>query len=126
MPNINRVKLCHKHGFYNAIENDRCPDCKRSSDKTYDKALRAKDRQAIYNSKKWKQVRELAILRANFLCEECLRNGVECLGEEVDHIIELRDRIDLAYDLDNLQYLCKKHHREKTEREKEKRRSNLI
>lgn len=64
-------------------------------------------------------------MRDNFLCQECLRQGIEVKGEEVDHKLELSDRPDLAYDLHNLEYLCRKHHREKTEREKKNRLSKL-
>lgn len=121
MPQINKRKICNKHGFYDAIENASCPKCKKQSNKTYDSTMRSKDRAKIYNSKKWKVVREKAIIRDNMMCQECLRNGIHTQGKEVDHIIELSDRPDLAYDLDNLEYLCVPCHRKKTEKEKNKR-----
>ena len=61
------------------------------------------------------------MIRDEFLCVECKKLGILTKGEEVDHIEELQDRMDLAYDLDNLQLLCRKHHRDKTEKEKIKR-----
>lgn len=122
MSQINKRKLCNKHSFYNAIENPNgCPKCRKESNKQYDSNIRSEDRKKIYNSKKWKQVRELAMIRDEFLCVECKKLGILTKGEEVDHIEELQDRMDLAYDLDNLQLLCRKHHRDKTEREKIKR-----
>jgi len=121
MPTINRRKICPKHSFYDAIENPSCPECKKVSDKTYDKTMRASDRQKIYNDKRWKIVREKAMIRDLMMCCECRRNGISTLGEEVDHVIELQDRIDLAFDLDNLEYLCKPCHSKKTKIEKAKR-----
>lgn len=57
------------------------------------------------------------MLKSNFLCVHCLLEGLESKGDEVDHIIPLSEDITLAYDLDNLQYLCKKHHAIKTAKE---------
>ena len=122
MPQINKRKLCNKHNFYDSIiYPNGCPKCRKESNKQYDSNIRSEDRKKIYNSTKWKQVRELAMIRDEFLCVECKKLGILTKGEEVDHIEELQDRMDLAYDLDNLQLLCRKHHRDKTEREKIKR-----
>lgn len=106
MPTINTKKLCNKHGFYNALESNSCPKCRKESNKTYDTTLRASDRKKIYNSAKWKQVRELAILRDEFLCVECKKLGIETIATEVHHIIELAEDITKAYDLDNLESIC--------------------
>lgn len=119
IPVLNKKKLCNKHGFYK--DSDSCPKCKQESNKDYDNNLRAKDRKKIYNSKQWKSVRLKAMVRDNFLCVECKKLGIDTEGEEVDHIIELSDDITKAFDLDNLQYLCYKHHAEKTQIEREKR-----
>ncbi len=124
MAKLNKRKLCSTHGFYNAIESPSCPLCKKQTNKTYDTTLRAKDRQKIYNSKKWKTVREQAILRDLFKCQECKRNGIDTQGEEVDHIVELSDDISLAYELSNLQFLCKACHSKKTYKEKTNRAKN--
>lgn len=123
IPIVNQKKLCNKqgHGFYNGVENKSCPKCRKESNKQYDSNIRSEDRKKIYNSKKWKQVRELAMIRDEFQCVACKRLGIETKFDEVDHIIELSDDISKAYDLDNLQCLCKSHHREKTEQEKRKR-----
>ena len=108
---INRVKLCNKHGFYNAIENVRgCPQCSKQYNKQYTATLRAKDRQKIYNSKQWRDVRELALLRDCMLCQVCLKNKIQTKATEVHHIQYLEHRIDLAYDLDNLISVCSKCH----------------
>lgn len=107
MPQINKRKLCNKHSFYNAIDNPNgCPKCRKESNKDYDTNIRAEDRKKIYNSTKWKLVRGEAILRDEFLCQPCKRNGVETLAEEVHHVIELKDDITKAYELDNLESTC--------------------
>lgn len=113
MPQINKRKLCNKHSFYNAIENPNgCPKCRKESNKQYDSNIRSEDRKKIYNSTKWKQVREQALLRDNLLCIPCLKIGVYSKADEVHHIIELKDDITKAYELDNLESICHKHHME--------------
>lgn len=138
MPVINKRKICPKHGFYNAIDNKSCPQCKKQSDKSYDKTLRAQDRKKIYNSKKWAVVREKAMIRDNMMCEECMRNGIITQGKEVDHIIELSDiknlfdsqgnintsnkeAMELAFGQSNLQFLCDSCHSKKSYEERLKR-----
>lgn len=107
MPIINQKKLCNKHSFYNAIDNPNgCPKCKQESNKDYDTNIRAEDRKKIYNSTKWKQVREKTLLRDNLSCIPCLKNGIYSKANEVHHIIELKDDITKAYDLDNLESIC--------------------
>lgn len=113
MPTINRTKLCSKHGFYNGIENKQCPQCAKENNKSYDNNIRAKDRAKVYNSKRWKQVREKALLRDGMICQICKQE----VATIVHHILELKDRFDLAYELDNLESVCAachgKHHHSK-------------
>lgn len=118
MPTINKKKICNKHGIY---QGDRCPKCATIDNKTYDKTMRAKDRKKIYNSNRWKKVRLEAMIRDDFMCCECRRNGIDTQGKEVDHVKELKDNIELAYDVNNLEYLCVPCHRAKTEKEKRNR-----
>ena len=115
MPTINKKKICGRHGFYNAIESPQCPKCKKVSNKTYDTSMRAKDRSKIYNSKRWKEVRVKAMVRDSCMCGPCKKEGVDTIATEVHHIKELKDRPDLAFDLDNLESIChachmKNHH----------------
>ena len=117
--------MCNKHGFYNATESPQCPKCKKVSNKTYDTTMRSKDRAKIYNSKKWKDIRVKAMVRDEFMCVTCRKNDIDTEAEEVDHIIELQDRPDLAYELDNLQSLCKPCHSKKTKLEKQNRENTI-
>lgn len=116
MANTNTTKLCMKHGFYNG---DRCTQCDKENNRHYTKFIRKKDRQKIYDSSKWKKVRELALIRDLFLCQECLRNGIETKGDTVHHKIELSEDITLAFELDNLETICRSCHNKHHGREKE-------
>lgn len=74
----------------------------------------------VYKTAEWKRAREICILRANGLCEECTRQGRIEPGREVDHIIELTEENwqdwNIAYNPDNLQYLCAMCHNIKHDR----------
>lgn len=69
----------------------------------------------IYNSQRWRAMRE-AYLRTQPLCEICLQEGKITAGEEVHHkhFISLgateQDMLEIAFDMGNLQTLCKYHH----------------
>jgi len=119
MPFINRTKRCNVHGIYR--NSNTCPLCITRNQKHYDKHMRSKDRKKIYNTKRWKDIRIKAMVRDNFLCQHCLKDGKEVRGQEMDHQIELMDDISLAYDINNLVYLCRTCHRIKTEKERKKR-----
>ena len=77
---------------------------------------RRKERQKIYNSKEWKELR-LAVLREQPLCVDCLNEGKITLAAEVHHIqsfmkYEESDprRMEYAYKKANLGALCKQCH----------------
>lgn len=79
----------------------------------------AKDKQEIYNSREWKELR-IQKLRANPLCEQCIKDG-EAIGIPggyirsatcVHHIVPIetaktKDEMRrLAFDVNNLRALC--------------------
>ena len=64
----------------------------------------------ITRGPRWKALRVQALQRDGWKCVRC----GEKVGLEVDHILPVRDRPDLAYDLDNLQTLCGRDHARKT------------
>ena len=78
-------------------------------------AKRKAERQAIYSSTTWKQLRETK-LRQKPLCECCLKNGVVRIAKDVHHLVSFMstndpvERYRLAYDLDNLQSICRSCH----------------
>ena len=71
----------------------------------------AKDKAIIYNSKEWQELR-IAKLRANPLCEECMKEGIVTAARCVHHIVPIetartKDEMKLlAFDEHNLMALC--------------------
>ena len=64
-------RICPIHGLWNKIEDkDRCPKCKTTNNRSYDKNIRNKESNKFYHSKAWKEVR-LIVLRDNPFCIEC-------------------------------------------------------
>lgn len=77
---------------------------------------RRKERQAIYNTKQWHNIRDL-VIREHPLCFDCLKENRITPAEEVHHIISFMKfdksdprRIEYAYKKENLVPLCKKCH----------------
>jgi 5-methylcytosine-specific restriction endonuclease McrA len=73
--------------------------------KTYDRHSAA-----VIRSPRWKALRFLARRRDGFKCVSCGASG----RLEVDHIHPVRTHPDLAFDLANLQCLCRSCHSRKT------------
>ena len=71
----------------------------------------AKDKQEIYNSREWKELR-IQKLRANPLCEECMKQGIVTSARSVHHVVPIetartKDEMRrLAFDVNNLKALC--------------------
>jgi 5-methylcytosine-specific restriction enzyme A len=87
------------------------------------KEYRTKEqKKKFYKSKEWASVRAEALARDNFECQSCKENGrVKTKNAQsnkhkqldVDHVLEIEERPDLALDLDNLKTLCIKCHNDK-------------
>lgn len=99
----------------------RCEACERKrADKEkarlkhYDRHTRDKDSTAFYNSKSWKRLRLTALVRDNYLCVECLKQGITTDAKVVDHIIPIKADWGKRLDIKNLQSLCAKCHSLKT------------
>ncbi|MCD8890993.1 HNH endonuclease [Staphylococcus nepalensis] len=84
-----------------------------------------KDRKSFYLSRRWRRFRHEVLRRDHYECVECNKHGRLTTdlklhnnrrGLEVDHIIELEKRPDLAYDMNNLQTLCVNCHNKKHNR----------
>ena len=76
---------------------------------------------AIYTSSRWLRLREQYVAQ-NPLCEDCLSRGIVTEGNDVDHIVEIKDGGD-PFDIKNLRHLCTSCHRHKTGQEMRKRRN---
>ncbi|MBC1615319.1 HNH endonuclease [Listeria booriae] len=86
---------------------------------------------AIYKTSRWAKTRKAVLARDYHLCQECKRRGIIQQGNTVHHIIEVRDDMTKAYDLDNLETVCRScHNREHPEKgggkKKPKRNPNVI
>lgn len=111
-------RICMLHGIY---EGSYCKKCKGVDDRQYNSTKRNNDLATVYNRKAWKMVRMQALVRDDFMCVHCRLRGVDTIATEVDHIIEIQDDVTLAYELSNLQSLCRSCHMKKTAKEVKKR-----
>lgn len=81
-------------------------------------AKRKAERQAIYSSTTWKQLRDTK-MRDKPLCEECIKLGIIRTSQDVHHLISFMstndpvERYRLAFDYCNLQCLCRECHNKK-------------
>ena len=64
-------------------------------------------------TKRWQAVRLQALRRDDWRCVQCGHRG----RLEVDHVVPVRTRPDLAFAVENLQTLCRTCHSRKTHRE---------
>ena len=83
--------ICNKcHSIKEA--NTKCKICSREYNKAYNKEQRDMETyNTVYNSTRWRLVRDLAMQRAKGLCEICYDNGIIEKGVVADHINELKD-----------------------------------
>ncbi|CUN04371.1 HNH endonuclease [Turicibacter sanguinis] len=73
----------------------------------------------LYNSRPWRNLRLKALERDHHECQMCKKNpkvNKIVFANTVHHIKEVKDRPDLAMDLDNLISLCRGCHEEIHER----------
>lgn len=74
-----------------------------------------KDKQTIYNSREWRELREQK-LRANPLCELCQQKGIVTAAHQVHHIHPIEDSHSVqemrkwAFMYENLQSVCDQCH----------------
>jgi len=81
----------------------------------------AKDNSHIYNSQRWKNLRNAHIIKEP-LCRRCLEFfDDKVAATRVDHIVEISDDPSRAFDPTNLQSLCASCHQVKTLEEKKRR-----
>lgn len=91
----------------------RCTICESNKQKN----IRNKDKEdevrSIYQTSKWRKVRDEVKLRDKGLCQLSLLEGKIIPGDAVHHIESLRlDSLDLAFDMNNLILLSKEKHDE--------------
>lgn len=115
---ISLKKLCPICHNIMGMEQELCDTCQakgRSRNKARHKAKQEHrqdlELQKIYKTDRWRKVRQLALDRTGGLCEQCLREGFVNYADDVHHKVPLRLDPSKAYDLENLQPLCRAHHR---------------
>jgi len=123
------VKQCNKPSCFTLIpfDVDYCAQhthMRREKHHRYDTVRNREDKQyrEIYHSTRWRKLRRQVLLRDDYMCLACLKEGRYRTAEVADHIVELRDDISKAYDMDNLQSLCHECHNRKTRQEAERRK----
>lgn len=90
------------------------PFLKKAKNKSRIKRIKEDKNKDIYNSKKWKTLRNYYI-KNHPLCYICELKGVAKIAEDVHHIDSFSryigdERIEKAFDINNLMTLCKYHH----------------
>lgn len=83
---------------------------KKPASKSVNRAERIK----VYNTSRWKKLR-IAKLMKDPLCEMCLQKGITTAAIDVHHIDSFMnydglDRIEKAYNINNLMSICKQCH----------------
>ncbi|KAB0285456.1 HNH endonuclease [Vibrio fortis] len=116
-------KVCASAGCRNITTKRFCSQCqikvdirdKESAKKRAKKSAKRYDPkyQAFYKSPEWKALRERKI-KQEPLCETCKDNGFIREGQDVDHVIEIKDDFSLRLDITNLRTLCRSCHVHKT------------
>ncbi len=78
----------------------------------------------LYNSKRWKTIRQITLHKDGGLCNYCKQKDIIRAADVVDHITPHRGDPKLFYDVNNLQILCKECHDIKTYNETNNHKSN--
>lgn len=87
-------------------------------------------RAQFYGSTEWRDKRAEILDRDNHECQWCKEEGRVTVSDdsvlEIDHIEELKDRPDLAFDDSNLRTLCKDCHNKRHGRMNYKHRNTKL
>ena len=63
-------------------------------------------KQGFYHKTAWRKIRQQALHRDHYLCQECLLHKKITPATEVHHIVPLEDDPSLGLELSNLRSLC--------------------
>lgn len=91
------------------------PTINKPSRKRKNESTRFQIRRKIYQSERWKKLREWKLVNSP-LCEVCKSEDRITIAEEVHHIVsfvsveDINEIMKLAYDYDNLMSICKQCH----------------
>ena len=107
-----RKRPCRNARCPELVESGYCEICQQRQSKKKIKSNGWKKK--IYNSAAWLAVRQAALERDRWQCQECKKSDKIKKAIDVDHMVDLEINPSLAYDLENLQSLCKSCHSKKT------------
>lgn len=108
-------KACRKQGCKNTTINSNgyCDEHQGCGWQRHQKGKTSSQRG--YGSQ-WRKIRAIVLVRDNYLCQECLKQGLFVTATTVDHITPKAH--GGSDDLTNLQSLCNSCHKFKTARER--------
>lgn len=101
--NLTRDSYCHIH------QKEHQKRVKEQN-KIYKKNRKDTKEQNFYNSKEWIKTRNYILMRDNYLCQLCFKEGRIKPAEIVHHIEELKDAWDKRLEINNLISVCKNCH----------------
>lgn len=107
-------KFCNKNGCKNMCDAGEryCSEHKKAPaqrNKEYDQSIRLrrdKELSEFYHSREWQAVRLQALMRDNYLCQECLKHNKITHADMVHHKKPIRKYWSLRLDLKYLESLC--------------------
>ena len=112
--------FCNKQAIRNGLCEDHITKVrvlakKPKKRKNNKKRKKRKNNYPLKNCPKWRDLRT-AYLAQNRYCERCLINTgrLKVFATDVDHIKPVREYPELAYEISNLQSLCRSCHAYKT------------
>lgn len=107
---------CNRLGCLNKAETKGF--CLQHTSETNNSSKRRRETyQRLYDTAQWKQLR-LIHLDRHPLCIRCNNLGYIKPAKDVDHVIPHKGDLNLFYDMNNLQSLCKSCHTWKTNKER--------
>ena len=110
MPNLPPRPCTKSRCTKYATKNSRCADHQHIS---WDHGGKSRHERGYGND--WEKDRKNALLRDEYICQDCKEEGIYTRGEEVDHVIP--KYLGGTNALSNLRTLCKPHHKIKSLRE---------
>jgi 5-methylcytosine-specific restriction enzyme A len=110
-PNLTQGRYCEQHKHKEQQD-------KAERNRYYDEHIRDQKAREFYHSKEWQRVRQAALMRDNYLCQDCLKEKRITPADVVDHIVPVKVDWSKRLSLDNLQSLCHRCHNRKTAEDK--------
>ena len=103
-------KPCNYPGCISLVTERFCSNHKQQHNKEYDRYSRETSIVKFYHSAAWKRVRQLVLIRDNYLCQHCLNNNSITPADMVHHIEEVKQDWNKRLELSNLISLCNSCH----------------